>query len=191
MTVDYPAMGGECPTCGGYLPGEGPRTCRCGSLWARDDIDWEQVLHMLLVRSGGRCEARTPDCLGDQHGLVHRLPRQSINIHHRNPRKMGGTDRADIHDLANLMLLCGSGNVTGCHSWIERDRTRAYARGYLVHDEHDPAGTLVVMPSGRYCGLDSKAPFYLCTDRYAPPFTDWTSTARIPEWHSIPTYAAA
>lgn len=161
-------MSGGCRTCGGFdgLDGRGP-VCQCGRLWAADDVDWEQVLHFLLVRSGGRCEARTPACLGDQYGrLAGLLSRRQVNIHHRRPRGSGGTSREDVHSLANLMLVCGSGNVSGCHGFIENHATVAEARGYKVAKEgrrSDPAEVPVTLPSGRRVFLDTLAPAYLDT----------------------------
>ena len=55
------------------------------------------------------------------------------SIHHRKPRKMGGTRRPDINFLPNLVLLCGTG-TTGCHGWIEANRKAAKATGWLVPD---------------------------------------------------------
>jgi hypothetical protein len=53
------------------------------------------------------------------------------SVHHRVPRGMGGSKVPWIDLPANLLCLCGSG-TTGCHGWVERNRTQAYAWGYLV-----------------------------------------------------------
>lgn len=53
------------------------------------------------------------------------------SIHHRRPRGTGGTSIAWVNQPANLLVLCGSG-VTGCHGWVERERTRAFNEGLLV-----------------------------------------------------------
>jgi hypothetical protein len=159
------AVSGGCGTCGGFdgLDGRGP-VCQCGRLWAAGDVDWEQVRHFLVVRSGGRCEARTPWCFG-LAGRIEHLPRSRVSIHHRRPRGMGGTGRADVHSLANLLLICGDG-VQGCHGFLERFREVAEARGYLVAKEgrrSDPAEVPVTLPSGRRVFLDPLAPAYLDT----------------------------
>lgn len=55
----------------------------------------------------------------------------SINIHHRTPRGMGGTRVKEINEPANLIVLCGSG-TTGCHGWVESNRKEAFDLGLLV-----------------------------------------------------------
>lgn len=55
------------------------------------------------------------------------------SLHHRLPRSRGGT-----HTAANLVTVCGSGTSPGCHSWIERNRLRAYTDGWLLYTAMDP-----------------------------------------------------
>lgn len=50
----------------------------------------------LAARSGGMCET------------CHVMP--ATNIHHRRFLGRGG-----MHNLANLLHLCGNGNIDGCH----------------------------------------------------------------------------
>ena len=84
-----------------------------------------QVRHMALLRALYRCER----CL---------LPLSSQwSLHHRRPRRMGGTRRPDANAPQNLLVLCGSG-TTGCHGWLESNRTEAYQTGYLLYDLDDP-----------------------------------------------------
>lgn len=163
----------RCPRCRGVLPGDKGRVCQCGREWAvtelDPDVDWEMVLHLLVVRSGQRCEARTPACLGSSSGksgpggYLTDLSRRQVSIHHRRPRGMGGTDRPDTNTLANLMLICGDG-VRGCHGWLESYRTIAEARGYLVPKvgpNSVPAEQPLVLPGGRRVLLDPVSPLYL------------------------------
>lgn len=166
-------MAHRCPTCRGHFPGDGEPVCRCGSTWY---VDWEQTLHLLLTRSGGRCEARTPACLGDRiRGYsLHRLSRSQVSIHHRRPRRMGGSRLADTHTLANLLLLCGSGTV-GCHGAIESQRTTALDRGYLLHQGAEPAQEPLVLPGGHQVLLDPVSPFYVDS---SPP----TLRLDAPDW---------
>lgn len=60
------------------------------------------------------------------------------SIHHRFPRRMGGTRDPRINDVRNLVLLCGDG-TRGCHGWIESNRLTALRQGWLLHslDEVD------------------------------------------------------
>jgi hypothetical protein len=179
-----------CPRCGGVLPGDPGRVCQCGREWVADphqlnpDVDWDMVLHLLVVRSGQRCEARTPWCFGKRmgksgpDGYLHDLTRGQVSIHHRRPRGMGGTDRPDTHTLPNLMLLCGSGTI-GCHGFIESHRQVALDRGYLLPKEGPlsvPAARPLVTPGGRLVFLDY-APSYVDTGRYALDVPDWPVAA--------------
>lgn len=178
-----------CPRCGGVLPGDPGRVCQCGREWAVQppvdpEVDWEMVLHLLVVRSGQRCEARTPACLGSTAGksspggYLHELTRRRVSIHHRRPRGMGGTDREDTHTLPNLMLLCGTGTI-GCHGFIESHREIALARGILLPKEGPgsvPAQRPLVTPGGRLVFLDY-APAYIDTGRYALDVPGWETAA--------------
>jgi len=183
-----------CPRCGGVLPGDPGRVCQCGREWAVQppvdpEVDWEMVLHLLVVRSGQRCEARTPACLGSTAGksspggYLHELTRQRVNIHHRRPRGMGGTNRPDTNTLANLLLVCGAGNVMGCHGYLEKARTIALARGYLLPKEGPesvPAEQPLVLPGGRRVLLDPVSPVYVAIPDmpvYALDAPDWATAA--------------
>lgn len=59
-------------------------------------------------------------------------------IHHRKPRRLGGTRDPQANQPANLVAICA-----GCHLAIEMHRSRAYAEGWLVPDGNDPAETAV------------------------------------------------
>ena len=79
---------------------------------------------LVKARSGGLCEL----C-----GHV-----SATNIHHRRPRRMGGSRLPDTNQPQNLLDLCGSA-TTGCHGVIEENREHAYSMGWLVRDGVDPA----------------------------------------------------
>jgi hypothetical protein len=77
---------------------------------------------VVLARSQGDCEVRIPGvCLG-----------RATNYHHRLRREFGD-ERPE-----NYIHLCGSG-TTGCHGWIEHNRTESYEKGWLVKSTGDPA----------------------------------------------------
>lgn len=159
-----------CPACGGGMPGEvaDDLVCRCGD-WTDPSVaqtvtDWEEIGRALLVRSAGRCEIRSPACLGGRYGDISSLPSFKVSRHHRRPRGMGGTKRADVHSLAALLLTCGDG-TTGCHGYAERERDWARDRGILVPnvgtgDAVDPAAVPLVLHSGRRVLLDPLLPWY-------------------------------
>lgn len=54
--------------------------------------------------------------------------------HHRRPRGMGGTNRADTNVVSNGLWLCGA-----CHLRVESHRQLAYENGWLVRQSADPA----------------------------------------------------
>lgn len=81
--------------------------------------------------------------------------RTAFSVHHRRPRRMGGTKRADANAAQNLLILCGSG-VTGCHGWVESNRTEAYSRGYLLYDRDNPAEHPFKDGEGRWWLLDEE-----------------------------------
>lgn len=87
----------------------------------------------LLTRSGGRCEVG-----GCPLGV-------GYSRHHRLPRRMGGSKRADINELANLLLICGAAtSPDGCHHRIESNREWAYLNGYLLPADANPDQVPVV-----------------------------------------------
>lgn len=54
-------------------------------------------------------------------------------LHHRRPRAMGGTRRADTNSPSNLVALC-----TRCHTDVESHRDEARHAGWLVAQHDDP-----------------------------------------------------
>jgi 5-methylcytosine-specific restriction endonuclease McrA len=71
----------------------------------------------------------------------------AMSVHHRRPRRMGGTTDPAVNTPANLAILCGSG-TTGCHGEIESHRTEAYADGWLLHTGQDPVDVPVRLRGG-------------------------------------------
>ena len=62
-------------------------------------------------------------------------------VHHILPRGMGGSSDPAIHDLDNLVVLCGG--VTGRdghHGLVEDERGLAYEFGLLRRRERRPLG---------------------------------------------------
>lgn len=91
------------------------------------------VRELVVRRAAGCCE-RCGDPIGNG----------PASVHHRLPRRMGGTRRAEVNCPSNLVLLCGTG-TTGCHGWVERNRTAALAAGLLLPDGAAPAAEPVLI----------------------------------------------
>lgn len=100
---------------------------------------------LLLERSGGICEicARRP----------------GSNRHHRRPRGLGGSSRPDTDLISNLIMVCGSGSVSGCHGYLETHRTESLISGLLVRQAvddvaavpvHLACGWVLLAPDGTY-----------------------------------------
>ncbi len=80
-------------------------------------------------RDQGRCASCGLNIVG-QRGI-------DFSLHHRRAAGMGGDRQAVSHSPANLVLLHGSG-CTGCHGYVESNRTESYDLGLLVHRSDDP-----------------------------------------------------
>ena len=78
------------------------------------------VRNLVLTRGNYRCEHCHEDFLYS-----------GVSVHHRRPRMMGGSKNELLHLPANLIALCGSG-TTGCHGWVESNRTKAREMGLLI-----------------------------------------------------------
>lgn len=109
----------------------------------RDTGPAAAVRDRVTDRSGGACEV-CGKLLYDRAngGWV-----AAHSFHHRRPRGMGGTSRADANTPANLLLLCGTG-TTGCHGLIEANRGDALASGALLLQTADPTTVPVALAAG-------------------------------------------
>jgi 5-methylcytosine-specific restriction protein A len=81
-----------------------------------------KVREEVIKREGGRCRrCRRQLSLGEGQ------------VHHRQPRQMGGTRRPWINHPLNLAYLC-----LPCHLHIESHRQESYDMGWLVPMGMDP-----------------------------------------------------
>lgn len=74
----------------------------------------------VFARSRGLCD------------LCSRPLGSSWEAHHRQPRGMGGSKKADT--VENLLAL-----HRHCHRWVESNRAEAYESGFLVRSGYSPA----------------------------------------------------
>lgn len=88
-----------------------------------------EVVQLVAYRSSGCCEVCGNDWATQQH--------------HRRPRGMGSTRRADANGAANLLALCQR-----CHADIESKRNWAIVHGRLLQQHQDPATTPVLLRHG-------------------------------------------
>lgn len=104
-----------------------------------------EVRRAVYARAGGRCEVgATLECRA-RRGLFDAVTGRSL--HHRRPRRMGGTRDVNIHDPANLLAVCGDG-TRGCHGWIESHRREAYENGWLLNSGADPVSRACTLRDG-------------------------------------------
>lgn len=79
---------------------------------------------LIDARSGGVCEIMIPFvCTG-----------RPQEYHHRRPRAMGGTRRADANYASNGVHACRN-----CHQYAEIHRAEARVNGWLVSQHASPA----------------------------------------------------
>lgn len=78
------------------------------------------------------------------------------SIHHRR----GRDGKADSHSVANLLLVCGGDNVTGCHGRIHQRRSWSRPLGYWLSRTAgtDPLTVPVAIHGGdlRYLTVDGR-----------------------------------
>lgn len=73
-------------------------------------------------------------------------------IHHRQPRGMGGASRrGDVHSPSRLIAVCRD-----CHGWIESYRLDAQRSGYLVRRGPVPPADVPLLHRGRWVLLDDR-----------------------------------
>jgi 5-methylcytosine-specific restriction protein A len=97
-----------------------------GDARRRDTGPARAVRELVAQRSGGRCEVTGCD-------------QPAEHLHHRRPRRLGGSRRADTNRPSNLLHLCADH-----HTAVESLRTRAYALGLLLPAGADPAASPVL-----------------------------------------------
>lgn len=97
-----------------------PRTRRAPRRAPRHTGPDAHTRQLVIMRDGGRCL---------------RCGRPGSNVHHRLGRGMGGAkgERSEqINRPAWLVTLCGQGNTSGCHRWVDEHRDQAVALGYVI-----------------------------------------------------------
>lgn len=82
----------------------------------------QQLTYAQRIAVAVRFEQRCARCGEHAGGL------RGGEVHHRVPRRMGGTRDPRSSDPRNLVLLCQP-----CHEWIERNRAEALTGGWLLH----------------------------------------------------------
>lgn len=87
---------------------------------------------MVLERAQYSCELDGAQ-IGDRRGV-------DYHVHHRRPRRMGGSQLPDTNAPQNLLILCPDD-----HEMVESERTAAYAGGWLVRQGDDPAEVPVLI----------------------------------------------
>lgn len=125
---------------------------------ARDTGPSVETRRLVLDRAAGCCEL----CQRLLHDGQAWLGPHAI--HHRRARGMGSTVRPETNYPSNLLLLCGTGNDSGCHGMVESNRAQSYALGWLVRQTDDPATVPVLFPEAVIAGLRLPARVVLLTE---------------------------
>ncbi len=97
----------------------------------------KQVRDRILDRAQGQCE------------ICWFAP--AAQVHHRRARGMGSTRRPESNMPANGLALC-----LVCHLMVESNRELALENGWLVRQEHDPAGVAVMRHGSDWYLLDNQ-----------------------------------
>lgn len=87
-----------------------------------------ETKYLVIERAGAMCE---------------KCGRIAVDVHHRKPRRMGGSRDPEINSPANLVLLCRD-----CHNWVESNRAQAMVEGWLLYASAPPGDTPVFMGAG-------------------------------------------
>lgn len=97
----------------------------------------------------------------------------STNTHHRTPRGMGGSKDPRLGLPSNLLRVCGTG-ITGCHGWIESNRSVAATLGFLVRRGIPPTDVPVQLfiPGVAGHGLPALCLVFLTDDGWYLPAED-------------------
>lgn len=119
----------------------------------RDTGPNPEVVEAVLERAQYSCELDGAQ-IGDRRGI-------DFHVHHRRPRRMGGSQLPDTNQPQNLMILCPA-----CHETVESERRAAYAGGWLVRQNADPltvpvlilARPLFLTTDGRYSKTPDSLP---------------------------------
>jgi len=93
------------------------------------------VIEAVYERAQHSCELCTA-AVGPQRGMDHHL-------HHRRPRRAGGSKRPDTNLPSNLLLLCPT-----CHEVVESRRLAGYENGWILRSEAKPAEVPVTIWKG-------------------------------------------
>lgn len=70
-----------------------------------------------------------------------------VQVHHRLPRRAGGTKRPEVNHAANGFVM-----DEACHRWVESYRAKSYDAGWLLRSGAIPCEAAVVY-RGEWCVL--------------------------------------
>jgi hypothetical protein len=98
----------------------------------------QDVKDRVKARAGGRCE-----CCG-----INAISGASA-YHHRRGKGMGGSRDTSTHTVANVVLVCGRDNKSGCHGDVHQHPFEARENGWTVRQGADPARIPILLHDGR------------------------------------------
>lgn len=90
------------------------------------------TVEAVYMRADGHCELCGGPIQGERG--------QEHHVHHRRPRRMGGSRLPETNGIENLLLLDAD-----CHRRVEKERTAGYEGGWLVRQDAAPAEVPVLI----------------------------------------------
>ena len=104
-------------------------------------------------RTGASADVRA-QAIDRDRATCQRCGRQGSNLQHREGRGTGGRGKADAartNAVEWLVVLCGSGNTSGCHQAVDLDRTRSEIEGFVI-PRNGPVQDASLVPVKTYAG---------------------------------------
>ena len=120
------------PILDAHPPRKRPTAAQRAARRDPEALTWDEVREIALER--------------DEHRCVGCGSAGPLDVHHRRRKGAGGSRLLDY--VANALVLCGPGNIAGCHGRAHRfSNSEAAALGWCVPQGEDPLWWPVTYPA--------------------------------------------
>jgi len=102
----------------------------------------DEIVQLVIKRAAGGSEEDPAVCEHCSEPLKGERGRDWV-IHHRRPRRRGGSRLPDTNHPQNLVAVCAAS-----HDEIESHRADALAHGWLLHAKDDPLHRPILLYRG-------------------------------------------